>query len=1227
MGGSTYWQHSDAVSATTTGARVDNVPFSRTPPNGLSPSQVPQLVMFASDDNWMSGGVRWFLDGLYSGKRNPAGTGNAATYDGIPVRGTFHVIGKLESYGTELRDELIRAYNQGNEIGNHGYWGIYAEAPSGYPTTTQDWKDKWMIPTNDFFTRAPAGDGVRVPVPYECNPPGSLQCTTPRFGLGIPSSAIYAWRTPMDAYNDATFPAITDLGFTYTSGTATGHPSQSTNGTDQHWPGTLDNGLPFATPLAGVDSIPPTPGLWEIPQNYMWLPPSVGTGVIGYCDKDWLDAPVGWRDDPNGAAKIEAMLKYNLDLHYNNNRAPFQLCLHSQEWGIPSWASPSEAAKIQARQQALKNFLEYALSKPDVRAVNQIDVINWMRNPAPLGVTPVQQAATPTISPSGGTFSGNVTVTISTATAGADIRYTIDGSTPTMASPVYTGPFTLSSTATVKAFATLVEMNSSAVATANFTVTPLAPSTKFTTRDRVQATTALNVRSTPSLSGTLLGTKSSGEQGTVVGGPQFADGFWRWQIDYDTAPDGWSVEDGLEKVIAPLPPGATAMTVNAGRVVNPFDPKMRGVQLSTWEYAANRKAGPMEHANLAEVAKALEPGILRFAGGLWVNGTGWDRSNAQQENYDPARKWNWTDPDTGARFPFGYWHVYNAAMIDSLGAFAKAVGADVMMQINICDNNPKMWADLVKYANVEHTYDFKYWELSNELSLDNNWQWCLGKATETEAVQEYANRFLAYRTALLAVDPTLKFMGPVTHQPWWLSAVWQETPTGGLPYSNWLPPLVDTAAKSGRILDVASWHRYPMWDPLSLSYVRTRLFDIGVRKNMVNDVMAEVHRLLQVYNSQGTQTAITELNTHVNDNIATNSNHIGALWMLDILPRYAYNGLDMNIWYDLEDSTYFELVTNNGGNTPTQIFARPTYYGMLMLSRYFGDQMVESSTSDSAEQFVVWATRDTADPAKLKMILVNMKDTAGTASINIAGFTPTNGIAYELTNANPTDLTLASADPATHTERINGVKIDTSTGNVESSINAIPPKTITGISGNTVTYALPAYSAAALVISSTGTPLLSVSSLDRAYVFLDRPTVLYLLGAGLEADEKFKLKLKSEAGQEFELEVEAKDAGSIELDLSKANLFLFTPGFYEIEIERESDGSKTTLAQRLLLTKLGDLTRDGKVSILDVSLLLSRWNSILQADLDVADVNGPQGLPDGKIDIYDANKMMANWGP
>ena len=79
-------------------------------------------------------------------------------------------------------------------------------------------------------------------------------------------------------------------------------------------------------------------------------------------------------------------------------------------------------------------------------------------------------AATPTFTPSGGTFTEPVDVWIATATVGASIRYTLDGSDPTPRSALYIGPMTIDVTATLTARAYRSGYTPSAAASATFSV-------------------------------------------------------------------------------------------------------------------------------------------------------------------------------------------------------------------------------------------------------------------------------------------------------------------------------------------------------------------------------------------------------------------------------------------------------------------------------------------------------------------------------------------------------------------------------------------------------------------------------------------------------------------------------------------------------------------------------------------------------------------------------------
>jgi len=80
------------------------------------------------------------------------------------------------------------------------------------------------------------------------------------------------------------------------------------------------------------------------------------------------------------------------------------------------------------------------------------------------------QAATPDISPSGGTDAVAATVSITDSTPGAAIYFTTNGSTPTAASRTYFAPFVVTSTETVKAIAIADEYAPSAVASVSFTI-------------------------------------------------------------------------------------------------------------------------------------------------------------------------------------------------------------------------------------------------------------------------------------------------------------------------------------------------------------------------------------------------------------------------------------------------------------------------------------------------------------------------------------------------------------------------------------------------------------------------------------------------------------------------------------------------------------------------------------------------------------------------------------
>jgi hypothetical protein len=93
------------------------------------------------------------------------------------------------------------------------------------------------------------------------------------------------------------------------------------------------------------------------------------------------------------------------------------------------------------------------------------------------------------------------------------------------------------------------------------------PTQKFSVGDSVQTNSNLNVRTSPSTGEkTIVGTQPIASAGKVVAGPTTAVGYTWWNVDYVNAPDGWSVENYLDKtsgVIVPPPSNTPTLTLSA----------------------------------------------------------------------------------------------------------------------------------------------------------------------------------------------------------------------------------------------------------------------------------------------------------------------------------------------------------------------------------------------------------------------------------------------------------------------------------------------------------------------------------------------------------------------------------------------------------------------------------------------------------------------------------------
>jgi peptidoglycan/xylan/chitin deacetylase (PgdA/CDA1 family) len=369
-------------------------------PGDFPVEKVPQFVFIGADDCSEAEAILWLVDFL--GKlKNP---------DGSPVFMNFFVNGRYaqdnysgaaDSTVKKVWQAWKKAIDAGHEIGNHTYSHWYN---SDFDEPREDPRllgiERWNaeIIANDLTVTA---------------------------NLGIPRNRIYGFRSPFLEYNRATFEAATRRGFLYDCSIEEGmEPNQ--NGTNRYWPYQLTDGAEIDSMQAewstgesdwGYKAIGKFPNsrMWEIPV-YSYIVPhdslfekygfkkGLRTRIIK--NTPWFDsasgnltgfdynmyAPKSWEGASMKANECLATLKNTFDTHYSGNRAPMTLGIHPDYYMKSRDRNYKSAGNFVKRRKIIEDFILYVLENPDVRIITGHSLISWMRNPVPLGETPVLDA-------------------------------------------------------------------------------------------------------------------------------------------------------------------------------------------------------------------------------------------------------------------------------------------------------------------------------------------------------------------------------------------------------------------------------------------------------------------------------------------------------------------------------------------------------------------------------------------------------------------------------------------------------------------------------------------------------------------------------------------------------------------------------------------------------------------------------------------------------------------
>uniref|UniRef100_A0A0L8FTW1 NodB homology domain-containing protein n=1 Tax=Octopus bimaculoides TaxID=37653 RepID=A0A0L8FTW1_OCTBM len=286
-------------------------------PHGLSKDVVPQLVMITFDDAVTIDNYETYSH-LMTGITNP---------NGCPISATFFVSHEYTNYKT-----VQQLHSQGHEIASHSI--SHRFPPSWWETANYtDWYSEIQGQREMLSTWA-----------------------------HIDKSEIKGMRAPfLQPGGNWQFQIISDLkrdGFKYDASLVS-YIHKIDPYAPPIWPYTLD------FPSVDDCGVKPCPdwtfrGLWEIP-------------LVEYEDKDGtLCAMLDECDTSRSEEELYNVIMKNFENHYNTNRAPFGIYMHS-----PWLKNPSNF-------NVVRRFMQDISTRGDVWFVSQSKVLDWIQNPKTL---------------------------------------------------------------------------------------------------------------------------------------------------------------------------------------------------------------------------------------------------------------------------------------------------------------------------------------------------------------------------------------------------------------------------------------------------------------------------------------------------------------------------------------------------------------------------------------------------------------------------------------------------------------------------------------------------------------------------------------------------------------------------------------------------------------------------------------------------------------------------
>jgi len=306
---------------------------------------------------------------------------------------------------------------------------------------------------------------------------------------------------------------------------------------------------------------------------------------------------------------------------------------------------------------------------------------------------------------------------------------------------------------------------------------------------------------------------------------------------------------------------------------------------------------------------------------------------------------------------------FSTAELDDFVGYCKAAGAEPILQVPLVKNaagQPAGAADaaaMVTHANVDMGFGIKYWSIGNEPDLYT----MQGLQGASYSAADYCATFRSYVTAMKAVDPSIKILGP--------ELSWKYV-SG----NDWLTPFLDGCKD---VVDIVSVHRYPFAPDKAT--VAAALGDATNFRQVVRSLRSNLDK----HGMTATPLALTEAHiTYDGDPSkstlpASPQTFYAGMWVADVMGVALEENLWTNaFWHIADTASGWQLAFIHAGAP------RPTYHASQMIATSFAGKMLAPSGVPTG--FSVYASRDDA-AGKTVVLVLNKRSSSARLVLAIEG--------------------------------------------------------------------------------------------------------------------------------------------------------------------------------------------------------------------------------------------------